>query len=251
LVDGAELLSKILEHAPKVKIIATSRQRLSLKSEWTFLLEGLPFPKEHEDISLDVTDALMLFAERARQVTAEFKLTKDNYQPSASICQLVEGMPLGIELAAAWTSMLSPYEIIREMEKNLDFLNNNIRDIPEKHRRPRAVFESSLKLLKEEQRESFYKLSIFRGGFDRQAALQVAGVSLQQLSILVDKSLIKRNTNGYFTFHSLLQQYAFEKLSQLKEVHAKVIENFCHYYLNMLTEVLECSRRGTRSGRSW
>ena len=236
LVEGAGLLSEILEHAPKVKLLVTSRQRLNLQCEWLFPLEGLPYPKMNEGFSLDVTDALSLFAERAHLVNAEFHLNQENYQPSLNICQLVEGMPLGIELAAAWTSMLSSLEIANEMQKNLDFLNNNMGDIPEKHRRPRAVFESSLQLLKEEQRQVFYKLSIFRGGFTRQAALQVAGVSLQQLSALVDRSLLKRTTSGYFSMHNLLQQFAFEKLCQFNGVHEEVSEKLSQYYIHLLIE---------------
>ena len=120
-------------------------------------------------------------AERARQADAAFALTEDVRPHVARICRLVEGMPLGIEIAAAWTPLLPPVEIADEIERGLDFLSTTARDVPERHRSMRAVFDHSWRLLPDEQRDVFGRLSVFRGAFSREAAAAVAGADLEQL----------------------------------------------------------------------
>lgn len=236
LADNAGLLSEMLDHAPKVKVLVTSRQRLGLKAEWTFLVVGLPAPPNLNDAASNDSDAMRLFIQRAQQAKTDFRLSEGDIEYAAHICQLVEGMPLGIELAAAWTSVLFVKEIAGEMEKGLDFLATSMRDIPEKHRSLRAVFDSSWLLLTDEQQQTFSKLSVFRGGFDLQAAMQVTGANLQQLSALLDKSLLRRDEAGHFTMHSLIRQFAAEKLNQLPGLQEEVHTCFCRYYMNMLTQ---------------
>jgi predicted ATPase/tetratricopeptide (TPR) repeat protein len=236
LISGAGLISDMLGYAPNIQVLVTSRQGLDLKGEWTFLVEGLPVPQNPEDTTLDDSGAGRLFTERAQQAKMGFQLSCADCEDVTRICQFVDGMPLGIELAAAWTSMLSPFEIAEEMEKSLDFLSTSLSDIPEKHRSLRAVFDSSWLMLTDEQQETVSKLSIFRGGFDRQAAMQVAGASLPQLSALMDKSLLRRNEAGYFSMHGLLRQFANEKLNQLTEVQEDVHHRHCCYFINMLTQ---------------
>ncbi len=252
VIDGCEHLSgnagdlpAILENAPNVRVLAASRQRLGLQSERAFRIEGLRVPKTVEEMRSDGTEAVRLFRERAEQAGADFRLSEADYEPAARICRMVDGMPLGIELAAAWTSVLSPLEIAEEAGKSLDFLTTSMGDIPEKHHSLRAVFESSWSLLTDELRETFKKLSIFRGSFDRRAACQVAGADLSQLSALVNRSLLRRNEAGRFTIHSLLRQYAAEKLSESAELHRDIQDRFCHYYVSLLTD-READLMGTR-----
>jgi len=209
---------------------------LNLKGEWVFLVEGLPLPQSPEDASPAESDAVRLFIERVQQANTDFQFSRADYEHGARICQLVEGMPLGIELAAAWTSLLSTAEIADEMEKSLDFLVTSVRDLPAKHRSLRAVFNSSWVLLTEEQRETFCRLSVFRGGFQRQAAMEIAGAHLPQLSALLDKSLLRRNEDGSFMIHGLLRQFASEKLSQLATVQDEVHDRHCRYFVNLLTQ---------------
>ena len=243
VLDGCEHLSlnagdlpAILENAPNVRVLAASRQRLGLQSERTFPVEGLHVPDATEGIRSDGVEAVRLFFERAEQAKGDFQLSEADYEPAVRICRMVDGMPLGIELAAAWTSVLSPLEIAEETAKSLDFLTTSMGDIPEKHRSLRAVFDSSWSLLTDELRETFSKLSIFRGGFDRQAAWQVAGTDLPQLSTLVNRSLLRRNAAGQFTMHSLLRQYAAEKLSESAELQRDIQERYCRYYVNLVTQ---------------
>jgi tetratricopeptide (TPR) repeat protein len=137
---------------------------------------------------------------------------------------LVEGIPLGIELAAAWVKMLSCDEIAREIAQNYEFLATSLRDMPERHRSLQAVFDYSWEMLSEQERQAMGRLSVFQGGFRRDAAVQVAETSLMILSALVDKSFLQRNTpaNGSqvselevrYEMHDMLRQYAAEKLSE-------------------------------------
>ena len=236
LIDGASFVSEMLDHAPTLFVLVTSRQRLGLRGEWTLLVEGLPVPQNLEDEQLDDSDAIRLFTERAQQTKTEFQLSGSDCEYAARICRLVEGLPLAIELAAAWISMLSPKEIAEQMERGFDLLTTSMQDVPKKHSSLQAVFDSSWLLLKDEQQELFSKLSVFRGEFNLQAAKQVIGVNLQQLSALMDKSMLRRNENGVFTIHNLLRQFAAEKLNQLEELHENVHNRHCRYYINILNQ---------------
>jgi predicted ATPase/DNA-binding SARP family transcriptional activator len=236
LIGDARFVSEMLDQVPNLFLLVTSRQRLGLKGEWTYLVEGLPVPQNLEPEPLGDSDALRLFTERAQQAKTDFQFTATDYEHGARICQLVEGMPLGIELSSAWISILSPKEIAQEMEKGFDFLTTSMHDIPEKHSSLQSVFDSSWLLLTGEQRELFSKLSVFKGGFGLQAAAQVIGANLQQLSALMDKSMLRRNEEGYFSIHNLLQQFAAEKLGQQPEVYEHVHNQHCRYYISLLNQ---------------
>ncbi len=236
LVDRAGLLSEILDCATECQILVTSRQRLNLRGEWVLTLEGLPLPQDAEDVTLDESDAVRLFMDRARQKKGDGGLSRDEREHVVRICELVEGMPLAIELAAAQTSVLSPREVAEEMEKGLDILSTSTRDIPARHRSLRAAFDSSWQLLTDEQQKAFCKLSVFRGGFDRQAALDVAGVGLRQLSALLDRSLLQRHRVGTLTMHGLLREFAVEKLSQQAALQQHMRDCHSRYYVDLLIQ---------------
>ena len=128
------------------------------------------------------------------------------------ICTLVEGMPLGIQLAAAWVRMLSPQEIAEELERSLSFLESTHRDVPDRHRSLQAVVGHSWQLLSASEQNILQALSVFRGGFDRSAAESVAGANLMVLSALVDKSLMRRTSTGRYSLHEVVRQYAAAQL---------------------------------------
>ncbi|MFN8446092.1 MAG: tetratricopeptide repeat protein [Caldilineaceae bacterium] len=212
LLDGVDLLSEILEQCAGVKLLATSRERLSLQGEWVFDLQGLPVPPEDDMNLVAETSAVSLFVERAQRVQANFRLDADNQRAILRICRQVEGLPLGIELAAAWVHMLSCTEIAQEIEQNIDFLAVNRRDLPERHRSLRAVFDHSWKLLTEAEQRAMLRLAIFRGGCTREAAAQIADAPLPMLLALVAKSLVQRRENGRYELHELVRQYAAQRL---------------------------------------
>jgi predicted ATPase len=186
-----------------VKLLATSRERLNLQMEWVFEIQGLPVPAADQIGELESYSAVRLFLQRAQQAYVGFKLTREERPAVAHLCRLVEGMPLGLELAATWVRTLSCTEITRELERNLDFLTASARNVPERHRSLRATFDHSWKLLSTTEQRAIRRVSVFRGGFRREAAEQVAGVTLPLLSTLVDKSLLHRTATGRYDLHEL------------------------------------------------
>ncbi len=209
ILEGSPLLSKMLRCAPDLMLLVTSRERLNLREEWVYEVQGLTYPQGERGGDGAPYSAVTLFQQCARRVDqADIPDT-----PSVvRICQLVEGIPLGVELAAAWSRVHSCHEIAQEIERGLDILTTRLRNVPERHRSIRATFEYSWQLLSETERSVLARLSIFRGGFEREAAAVVAGASAMTLSALLDKSLIHRVSSDRCDMHSLLEQYAAEKL---------------------------------------
>ena len=126
----------------------------------------------------------------------------------AQICRLVAGMPLAIELAATWTLALSCAEIAAEIEHNLAILETNLRNVPSRHRSMRAVFDQSWARLAEPERAALARLAVFRSGFTRDAAEQVAEAGLPILARLVECSLLQHAVRGRYQLHELVRQYA-------------------------------------------
>lgn len=234
VIQGADLLVEIVESAPDAKVLVTSRERLDLQSEWTFDVGGMRFPTNGDGVNLDEYSALQLFQERARQADPGFEITGEQARYVNRICQLANGMPLGIELATAWLPALSCREIAEEIEKSMDFLASARKDLPDRHRSLRAVFEHSWNLLPENQRAVFPRLSVFRGGFTRESAEAVAGAGIQALSDLVNKSLVRRNAQGRYEIHELLRQYAQEKLEAAPGEENEIRQKLSEYYIDYL-----------------
>jgi tetratricopeptide (TPR) repeat protein len=140
-------------------------------------------------------------------------------------------MPLGIELAAAWVRTLSCEEIAQQIERGLDFLRVTTRDLPTRHRSMRAVFDHSWKLLPEEEKQVLARLSVFRGGFRRDAAGQIAGAALSMLSALVTKSLVRRSGENRYDLHELVRQFAAEHLSKINGEPIETQNRHSKYYL--------------------
>lgn len=214
LLAGVGLFIEILAAAPRVKFIATSRERLHLHSEYVFVTQGLPVPPPDQLHRAFDYDAICLFDQSARRAGAAIVLEGDELAGAAQVCRLVDGMPLGIELAAAWTPMLRCREIAAEIQRSLDFLTASLRDLPERQRSLRAVFDHSWRLLTDEERAALSRLAIFQGGFERTAAEEVAGATLPKLLALTSKSLIRRSADGRYDLHEVVRQYAYANLEQ-------------------------------------
>jgi len=228
---GIELLSELLAEAPGVKLMATSRESLELQGEWVFEVYGLPVPESIDVEGSAQGTSVELFLQRARRAHVGFDAAPEDYPAIVRICQQVNGMPLGIELAAAWVRTLSSEEIALEIERDLGFLAASGRDIPARHRSMHAVFDHSWKLLAEEEQGVLLRLSVFRGGFRREAAEAVAGATLSMLSTHVTKSLIRRSGAGRYDMHELIRQYAAEHLAEYPEVQSATRARHGRYYL--------------------
>jgi predicted ATPase/nucleoside phosphorylase len=233
LLEGVDIITRILTSTSKVKIVTTSRERLNLRSEWVFDVQGLPFPQVYIDDMFENYSAIQLFLQNARRVRVDISFSLAEKQSVSRICQLVQGVPLAIELASAWVRMLSCNEIVREIENSLDFLTTSMRDVPERHRSLRAVFEHSWRLLSDDEKQVYRKISVFRGGFHRRAAESVADASLYVLSTLTDRSLLHQNM-GRYEILEVLRQYAEFKLSEMPEDEESSHDRHCEYYTRFL-----------------
>jgi predicted ATPase/DNA-binding CsgD family transcriptional regulator len=243
LLEASELIPAMLEAAPRLKVLVTSREVLELQEEWVRPIAGLTYPEETWLGEIETYSAVQLFTERARRVQAGFSLARDR-ECAVRICQLVQGMPLAIELAAAWLSSLSCPQVAAEIQNSLDFLATSLRNLPERHRNLRAVFEQSWKMLSETQREVYKRLSIFQGGFERQAAQFVASADLLSLHALVDKSLLRLTPYGRYEIHAVLRQFAQEKLAERAAGYDETRRSHCDYYAAFL-EQQEVELKGT------
>ena len=232
----ANLFVEFLQQDARVKLLVTSREALNLQEEWLFEVQGLSFPKEEPTDGLGEFEAVALFIQRARRVRPGLVLDAEDKTGAVRLCRLVGGMPLAIELAATWVRVLSPSEIATEIKHSLDFLNVQMHDIPERHRSMRAVFDYSWQALSADEQQVLSKLSVFQGGFQRQAAEQVAGASLSILSSLVTRSLLRRTATGRYELHELVRQYATAKLAENQGELNSIEERHSNYYLGLLGE---------------
>lgn len=230
-----QIIVHILLETPNVKILATSRQRLNLRAEWLFPVDGLPYPPAPNKPGDQISDlvvsfcSVQLFEKIASQVSPRFRL-QDHFESVSRICRLMDGLPLGIELAAAWVRHQSPEGIAVRISADYDALQGTARDIPARHRSLSAVFKHSWDLLSQEERQVLERLSVFRGGFDFAAAVQVCGATRQTLVSLVDKSLLQGSLDTRYSMHGIIRQFAAEWLSQDSLMESEVRKGHAEYY---------------------
>lgn len=229
---AANWLQTLRQQAPHVTCVVTSRQPLRLPGEWVRPLRGLPFPpavghqhtlfsglskhhpaqhSEHWSLTTEYP-ALQLFQQHAQRVNPGFTLTADTQTDVIRICQLVEGLPLALELAATAVRAFSPAHIAQQLQNNVDFLATRDRDRPARHRSARAVFAYAWELLNPRERALFSRLSLFHGGFSVDAAVTVAQASPAMLRALAEKSMLRAEPSGRYQIHELLRQYGREQL---------------------------------------
>lgn len=245
LLAGTNLVVDMLQNAPALKIIATSRTRLDVRWEWLFDLQGLDLPEPPPSLpphrgrvweGVERFSAVQLFLQTARRVQPSFTLTEAVKPAMVRICQLVEGLPLGLELAAAWVRQHACEAIVQEIERTLDFLATSMQDVPPRHRSLRAVFDYSWEFLSATERQVFSQLAVFRGGFRPEAAAQVADASPAILTSLANKSFLRRDATGRYDMHELLRQYGLEKLKEVAGAYEETQDRHCTYYAEFLAQ---------------
>ncbi|MCA9837174.1 MAG: tetratricopeptide repeat protein [Trueperaceae bacterium] len=234
LMDAASLLGELLASCSRLKLLVTSREKLNLQEEWVLPLEGLAYPKadeESKEMSL-YYGAVQLFIWQARRNMLNFDASTSRHE-IFKLCRLVEGSPLGLELAASWVASLPLGDIVSELEHNFDFLMTASRNKPERHKSVRAAFEHSWLLLNPKEQQVLSSLAVFRGGFSREAAAEVAGATLPMLANLVNKSLLRLEEAGRYSRHALLYQYMQEKLADRVDKDS-IRARHHQYYLDWL-----------------
>ncbi|MFN8491624.1 MAG: tetratricopeptide repeat protein [Caldilineaceae bacterium] len=233
----AAFIHQLLQQSRAVKLLVTSRARINLRGEQLIRLTGLTIPTV--TLPAQVTDeaiwqindhsAIRFFVQSVQAIRPDFTLDPTTAAPVTQICQLLHGLPLGIELAATWAHLLPLPEIVQEIRQNLDFLENAQLETPLQQRSLRAVFNHSWQLLTAAEQQVLRRLAVFRGGFTREAAAQVAGATLPLLAQLTDKSLVQRidpasetatSAKARYELQPVVQQYAAEQLAQAGETAA-------------------------------
>ena len=246
LPDAADQLSTLLPSTPLVKYLITSREALNLQEEWLYPVGGLTFPTERDTGAAEQTyDAVQLFNERAQRVYTDFSPAEEA-EAIIRVCRLVGGMPLALELAAAWRKTLTCQEIADEIQSSLDFLTTRLRNVSERHHSIQTVFDQTWQRLNEREQDVFKRLSVFRGGFQRDAAANLTGASLPILSALVDKSLLQLDVDGRYQIHELLRQYAAEQLEKSTSDVQQTQADHANYYIQFLhqrSDDVSCGRQ--------
>lgn len=235
LLNGADIVSDILQYAPDIAIVVTSRERLNLQGEHQYSVEGLAYTLEEAEADTTQTPAVRLFVQSARKVLPGFKLKPGDATALRHICEVVDGMPLGLELAAAWVEALPLEAIAVEIDRSLDFLSVEWRDMPARQRSMRAVFDWSWRLLTETERQVLGQLAVFRGGFSRDAAQMVANTPLSVLTALTRKALVHLRRTPDITWryeiHELVRQFALEQLHSAPAERAAASARHARFYL--------------------
>lgn len=234
------LVEEILESAGGVKLLVTSREPLQLRAEWRLDLGGLVYPEEEELISessLDAYSAVRLFAQFAQQVQPSFEMTPQNAPAIFRLCRLVSGSPLALKLAAAWVRIFTCERIVNDIEKNLNLLSTQMRNVPERQRSMRAIFDYTWQLLSVDEQQLFLAISVFRNGFTEVAATEVAAATPHLLAALLDRGLLQVRSTAQgirYTLHDLTRQYAMDRLAAEPSYAQQVQDRHTIYYVNLL-----------------
>jgi predicted ATPase/class 3 adenylate cyclase len=243
LLDGAQLLADMLANAPQLRLLVTSRERLNLPQEASYVVHGMGLSREINGVAAAVTDgggsgefddALDLFMQSARHVRPDFSLTPTERSAAIRICQLVGGMPLAIELAAAWAHLLPCHQIADQIERGFAFLTGAAEQFAPRQHSLRAVFDYLWGFLADYERRIICRLAVFRGGFSREAAAEVADASFFFLSNLVDRALLRVSAHGRYEMHEMLRQYALEQLANITGEKELVRDQHAAYYAGWL-----------------
>ena len=249
-VDGVEgLLSELLAGTRGPRLLATSRRPLRLSGEWLLEVGGLAHPVVETELDPGASavdyDALELFVAAARRVAPQLVFDMGDLIHVARISRLLEGLPLGLELAAAWTRVMPVARIADEIERGFDLLASDLVDVPERHRSMRAVLDRTWDDLTAAKRRTLARLSVFAGGCTLEAAERVTGAHLSTLLSLVNQSLLQRQPGERFASHPLVQQYAAGLLASDPGERSDALDAHARYY----AERLRAAHDGT-AGRS-
>ena len=225
VLDDIGFVSEWIKRAPQIAILATSREPLNFQAESVMMLDGLPTG------AAEISVAEALFAERAQMARDDFAVTADNLPHVRHICDLVDGSPLGISLAAAWVRRRSLAQIIEGIGQSLDFLSSRLRDVDPRHRSVRAVFETSWQLLTPDEQDVLAALSVFPTTFTAVSAQHVTNATLFDLDLLCEKSLLQQQHEPErYVMHSLLRQFAADKLrARADEMNYSFVAHFYQF----------------------
>lgn len=232
LASEAGALAEWLTIASGLKLLVTSRERLNLRAEWLLMLEGLGVPAADEQPRPAEHGAVRLFLELAGRIRPDFVPLSVDLDAIRRVCRAVEGLPLGIELAAAWLRHSTPAAIADLVERRPGDLEASVRDMPARHLSLRVVFEHSWQRLAGPERQRLARLAVVRGAFDVDVAQAVGDADRGSLNALIDRSLLQHTPDGRYRMHEQLRQFALEKPEA-----APGFDSHCAYFLERVAQV--------------
>ena len=244
LASDASILNRLMQTCPRLKIVVTSRVRLALAMEWLVPLEGLPCPEIEDQDQFEAFDAVRLFVQAAHRVEPGLVPTAEAAS-IVDICRQLEGLPLALELAAAWTRVLSCDAIATELRQGTELLHTVDAAQPSRHASIDVVFDQSWRLLSKIEREVLSRLSVFQGGFSADAARAIAGAPLPVLGALADKSLLRKD-GARIHLHPLVQQLSAARLGDGPEL-AATQKAHAAYFHRLLAQLKSAAAAGERA----
>jgi len=249
LVDeGALIVRTLLERAPTVTCLVTSRQTLDLSGEVECFVEPLPLP-DTDDAPAELIEcaSVALLVDRAQAARPDFQVTPRNVRAVGELCHRLEGIPLALELAGARAQVLTPAQMLAQLERRFEFLEGRKRDVPDRHRTLRAAIDWSYQALPPELQRFFRGLCVFRGGWTVEAAAQVCDEpeALAALERLRERSMVllsrpaDASDGPRFRLLETLREYAQEQttadeLAALRSRHARFFLQFAETATPML-----------------
>jgi predicted ATPase/class 3 adenylate cyclase len=236
-LTASGVVRRLLQSCPNLTVLTTSRVLLSIQGEAEYALAPLGLPNDGTSDEVKGSDAARLFVERASKAQPDFEVTEENASTIAAICNLLDGLPLALELAAARVRLMTPESLLGRLDNRLKLLTGGSRDAPARHRALRTTIDWSYDLLSPSERALFRDLSVFSGGATLQAAEYVAGDEanvLDGLAALVDHSLVRQREDDVVRFSMLqtIRDYALELLEN-HGGEAAVRDRHAHFYLEL------------------
>ena len=234
LLPHTQFVEQILAQAPQITLLVTGRVPLNLRAEWRFPLTGLTVPEPNlPPAQVASRPAAQLFESAAQRMDPHFQVNENNAASVAALCRHLAGMPLALEIAASWLKIYTLPALANRIELGVTFLTATARDMPERHRSLRVVFEQSWQLLNPSERAGFAHLTCFQSHFSLEAALAVVDLALETLAALLEHTLIQRLQNDRYSLHPLLQQFARDYLAE----GDGVFERHAAWYLGQVAQV--------------
>ncbi|MEN8242685.1 MAG: hypothetical protein ABFS17_12235, partial [Chloroflexota bacterium] len=233
-LDSIKIITSILDAAPQVKLLITSRVVPDVPGEHIIQLGGLALPPIHSTDDVESYSCVELFIRSARRIKSKFNLVPANQSAVIQICHLVNGMPLALLLAASWVQILDPDEIAAEISRGFDFLDTDTNNLSPRHSSMRGVLNHSWRLLSKNEQEIIKMLSVFLGGFSAKAAYEIVGASLRDLKNLSEKTFVQRIDGKRYQIHELTRQFLSEKLTASPALEIETRNLHSSYYFQEL-----------------
>lgn len=242
LETAVDTINEFLQKAPHLTLLVTSRERLNLYEETVLMLGGLPTPAADTPLE-EPNAAVQLFLQNIQQHNLNFTPSPQTVETIGAICRLLDGVPLGIELAAGWAHRDAVGEIARQIEQSAAFLATDLRNVPARQRSLRAVFLHSWDLLPADLRPILAHLSIFPAHFSPEAAREIAGADQRALDALADKSLLQPLDDASYALHPLVREFAAEQVAA--GAAAPLRQRYSRYFAAFIAQRSQTDHRPT------